>query len=378
MNPAPENGAVTLRRVKWNDGEGWLWLDIGGGACPGAFKDEPWRALPAATFDALVKERDLLKRVLASLPGSPSVVDLADAASFQMRRAEKAERDLAAARREAEAMRGAASALLDELGGGKHANCPFCQAAYTGHESGDHYDGCPVPPLHATIARPADERPKCGTCHGAGVVNDEPIDSYYGPTPTVPCPTCHDVGDVTVVDPSDPGENRNVLCPKCAENDERQLDRDYCDHAPAAPSSDAKEEGEKGVEGALRAYERALKRYYDPPRGTAMGTMEEALSERAALLAAVDEAVRAETTQALLVAARDVCMYCGKRANPHEPGWHEIHGPNEAGNYFHQHPTRRDESVLCAATTIHSRLRYASSIRASRETGETGETGEGR
>lgn len=72
----------------------------------------------------------------------------------------------------------------------------------------------------------------------------------------------------------------------------------------------------------------------------------------ARIATALDAAKADSRALALLLACRDVCMYCGKRA----PGAGPATGPNEAGNYVHLqqgYPPR-----LCAATSIHSRIRF--------------------
>ena len=60
---------------------------------------------------------------------------------------------------------------------------------------------------------------------------------------------------------------------------------------------------------------------------------------------------------ALLEAAQQVCMHCGKRAIGLQVG---VNGPNAAGNYVHNPPedSRVKESVLCSATSIWSLIRY--------------------
>lgn len=60
---------------------------------------------------------------------------------------------------------------------------------------------------------------------------------------------------------------------------------------------------------------------------------------------------------ALLEAAQQVCMHCGKRAIGLQVG---VNGPNAAGNYVHN-PSEDSwvkESVLCSATSIWSLIRY--------------------
>jgi len=60
---------------------------------------------------------------------------------------------------------------------------------------------------------------------------------------------------------------------------------------------------------------------------------------------------------ALLEAAQQVCMHCGKRAIGLQVG---VTGPNAAGNYVHNPPedSRVKESALCSATSIWSLIRY--------------------
>ncbi len=60
---------------------------------------------------------------------------------------------------------------------------------------------------------------------------------------------------------------------------------------------------------------------------------------------------------ALLEAAQQVCMHCGKRAIGLQVG---VTGPNVAGNYVHNPPedSRVKESALCSATSIWSLIRY--------------------
>ena len=67
----------------------------------------------------------------------------------------------------------------------------------------------------------------------------------------------------------------------------------------------------------------------------------------------LDETRRA----ALLEAAQQVCMHCGKRAIGLQVG---VNGPNAAGNYVHNPPedSRVKESVRCSATSIWSLIRY--------------------
>ena len=67
-----------------------------------------WRLWQARTAEvaALRALADQRGRILSMLPGSPSVVDLDEAARFQMTRADKAEAEAAALRAERDALRG--------------------------------------------------------------------------------------------------------------------------------------------------------------------------------------------------------------------------------------------------------------------------------
>jgi len=50
-------------------------------------------------------------------------------------------------------------------------------------------------------------------------------------------------------------------------------------------------------------------------------------------------------------ATKDVCGYCGGNF----PGWPPVEGPNAASNYVH---VRDGKTVLCEASSIHSRLAF--------------------
>ena len=71
----------------------------------------------------------------------------------------------------------------------------------------------------------------------------------------------------------------------------------------------------------------------------------------------IAEALTATRRAALLEAAQQVCMHCGKRAIGLQVG---VTGPNVAGNYVHNPPedSRVKESALCSATSIWSLIRY--------------------
>lgn len=58
--------------------------------------------------------------------------------------------------------------------------------------------------------------------------------------------------------------------------------------------------------------------------------------------------------EALELACRDVCTYCGSRAIGYDPA----EGPNEARNWTHTNPAykRGEATVLCHASAIHARL----------------------
>lgn len=65
---------------------------------------------------------------------------------------------------------------------------------------------------------------------------------------------------------------------------------------------------------------------------------------------------------ALRDAAQLVCSYCGERAFPDDKQTHVPVGPNEAGNYVHEHapvvPGGRPRPVLCTATSIWALVRF--------------------
>lgn len=63
----------------------------------------------------------------------------------------------------------------------------------------------------------------------------------------------------------------------------------------------------------------------------------------------------------LLQAARDVCPHCGSRAVAF---FAAVDGPNEAGNFTHQHKNDREARVLCVASAIYSRLESAANSEA--------------
>lgn len=73
------------------------------------------------------------------------------------------------------------------------------------------------------------------------------------------------------------------------------------------------------------------------------------------VLDALAEAER-ERLRALNDAACDVCMWCGSRALADGKPSPQVNGPNEAGNYTHSGDGGR--SILCVATSIHSRIRW--------------------
>ena len=87
--------------------------------------------------------------------------------------------------------------------------------------------------------------------------------------------------------------------------------------------------------------------------------MEEIVGHDMELVSLEDhEAALQETRRAaLLEAAQQVCMHCGKRAIGLQVG---VNGPNAAGNYVHNPPedSRVKESALCSATSIWSLIRY--------------------
>ena len=74
-------------------------------------------------------------------------------------------------------------------------------------------------------------------------------------------------------------------------------------------------------------------------------------------LAAIRLYAQGTRRAALLEAAQQVCMHCGKRAIGLQVG---VTGPNAAGNYVHNPPedSRVKESALCSATSIWSLIRY--------------------
>ena len=57
----------------------------------------------------------------------------------------------------------------------------------------------------------------------------------------------------------------------------------------------------------------------------------------------------------LRISADLVCDLCGHRAYPGDRERHEIHGPNNAGNYTHKWG---DHEELCKATSIWSQIRW--------------------
>lgn len=70
-------------------------------------------------------------------------------------------------------------------------------------------------------------------------------------------------------------------------------------------------------------------------------------------------------TAALLQASKDVCMYCDGRA----PGYEAATGPNNAGNYTHEAKNKAQlvatgakGIVLCAASTIHARIKLEAAL----------------
>ena len=75
------------------------------------------------------------------------------------------------------------------------------------------------------------------------------------------------------------------------------------------------------------------------------------------LIDLIAESLQDTRRAALLEAAQQVCMHCGKRAIGLQVG---VNGPNAAGNYVHNPPedSRVKESVLCSATSIWSLIRY--------------------
>ena len=74
-------------------------------------------------------------------------------------------------------------------------------------------------------------------------------------------------------------------------------------------------------------------------------------------IALIADVLQQTRRAALLEAAQQVCMHCGKRAIGLQVG---VTGPNAAGNYVHNPPedSRVKESALCSATSIWSLIRY--------------------
>lgn len=65
-----------------------------------------------------------------------------------------------------------------------------------------------------------------------------------------------------------------------------------------------------------------------------------------ARIVAIEESIRA------------VCEVCGRRAFPNDPAYHQIHGPNSAGNYTH---VRNGKHELCRASSAWSLSRWEES-----------------